>query len=504
MKRGRLLAIAAATWLLSSCALDTAPTPFTPEQALAERFTREELLADTEFLVQTIRDVHPQPYSQFDRADVVAARARLGDALQDNMSRVDYWRLVAPFVALFRDGHTRIGQPLEEWEWYRTGGPNLFPLALRFDSVGATVRSALSPEQHFASGTRIHEVNDRTVADLMSDGMAIFPFEQDRLRLWALNSRQTQLFALLWGWMGPFDVVAETPDGDRLTATVRGITAAEWNAGAETAGLRPAVAPAAPYSYALIAEGQLGYLDFRAHTDADRFTRFLREAFMSLQEQAPRALVIDLRNNPGGSSELNEQLLAYLTDRPVRQYSRIDVRASAIVKEEHRRRIPRPLRWLPAGFLGLFEPRLGSLLSAPDGALVSWVDDERSAGAQPLRWRGPVYALVGLNTFSAAADLAAVLQDYGIATLVGEETGGLASAHGDYHTVLLPHTRLRLDVSTKFYVRPSGVVDLRGVVPEVVVTGARDAIPEQDVAIRAVLQRLTSRASAGTLGLAMW
>jgi C-terminal processing protease CtpA/Prc len=101
-----------------------------------------------------------------------------------------------------------------------------------------------------------------------------------------------------------------------------------------------------------------------------------------------------------------------------------------------------------------------------------------------------VYVLIGINTFSAAADLAAAFQDYGLATLVGEETGGLASSHGDSYTAILPHTRLRLDVSTKFYVRPSGVAGGGGVVPDVHIAAGTEWTLDDDPAIRWILRNL--------------
>jgi C-terminal processing protease CtpA/Prc len=58
------------------------------------------------------------------------------------------------------------------------------------------------------------------------------------------------------------------------------------------------------------------------------------------------------------------------------------------------------------------------------------------------------------------------LKDYGLARLVGAETGGPASSFGELIPVPLPHTGLLLQISCKRFVRPSGVWSTRGVLPD--------------------------------------
>lgn len=461
-----------------------------------EGFSREQLLDDAGLIFTAIEAIHPDPYHAFDPSAAALARHTLEDLLRDGMTRLEFWRLAAPVVAHFRDGHTRLGAPEEEWNHVWSTGSNVFPLVLAFEGSGATVRADLSGDGFLPPGTRIRRINGRPVAELVREGTATLSFERDAVRLWALNRRQTANIFFVWGWTGPFGVAAELVSGEAVTATLPAISSEAWLSAAEAAGLRAAGPSPPPYSFSIEADGQLGYLDFRSHSDPVAFKRFLEEAFSALREHSPRALLIDLRHNAGGSSELNDPLVEYLTDRPVRQFSRMNVRASAAVKEQHRARLPRPIRWLPAGAFRLLHRDLGALLSAPDGAIVHWIPEETSAGRNRLRWHGPVFALVGLNTFSAAADLAAMLQDYELATIVGEETGGLASSYGDFLRMPLPHSQLTLDVSTKFYLRPSGVVDRRGVVPDLLVPATGDGDLSDDPAIQQIVEVLATEREA--------
>ena len=61
---------------------------------------------------------------------------------------------------------------------------------------------------------------------------------------------------------------------------------------------------------------------------------------------------------------------------------------------------------------------------------------------------------------------AATVKDYRLGTLVGEETGGLATCYGDIYPFDLPRTKIAVGVSHSRFVRPSGEDDGRGVVPD--------------------------------------
>lgn len=150
-----------------------------------------------------LETIHPEPYERLDSSEAAQSRVKLEQGLRDGMSRLQFWRLAAPAVALFRDGHTRMAQPEEEWERIWTSGSSVFPPVLVLDSTGATVEADLSSARRFPPGTRVRSINDRPVAELMREGMATLSYEHDRLRLWALNRSQTRMYAMVWDWTGP-------------------------------------------------------------------------------------------------------------------------------------------------------------------------------------------------------------------------------------------------------------------------------------------------------------
>jgi C-terminal processing protease CtpA/Prc len=156
-------------------------------------------------------------------------------------------------------------------------------------------------------------------------------------------------------------------------------------------------------------------------------------AFRQIQKDGVQDLIIDIRENGGGDPKTIDQVMNYLTDQPYQKC--------------HKCAFIRP-----------------------------W-DNITS------RYHGKIYLLIGPNTFSGAVILANILQDHRLATLNGEETTETSSfcAYITPGGDPLPGTGLRYMISTKCLIRPNGIVDGRGVIPDIIVeTTIDDMITGKD------------------------
>jgi C-terminal processing protease CtpA/Prc len=159
----------------------------------------------------------------------------------------------------------------------------------------------------------------------------------------------------------------------------------------------------------------------------------VKQAFRQIQEDGVQNLIIDIRENGGGRGESLDQFMNYLTDQPYQKCYKC-----AFIRP--------------------------------------WENVEN-------RYQGHVYLLIGPDTMSAAVILANILQDHQLATLVGEETAQTSSFCG--YVMIggepLPKTGLRYMVSGMCYIRPNGIVDGHGVIPDMIVkTTINDQITGND------------------------
>jgi hypothetical protein len=247
-------------------------------------------------------------------------------------------------------------------------------------------------------------------------------------------------------------VVTVGVNGVVQTQIVSGIAPSEQPpAQSQTSG-----AEAAPYTYVSLPDERSGLLDFRACVDLERFETFLQETFTQIQLAGNQSLIIDLRHNDGGTSDLGDALLGFLTDQAVMQYASMDIKASPQIQAYYRQQAE-----------GNKERRyFDEVVTAPGGTLLTIAGQPLVIHPNSLRFQGNVYVLIGRSTYSATVMLAATVKDYRLGVLVGEETGGLATQYADIYPFELPQTHLSAMVSHKRFARPSGRDDGRGVLPD--------------------------------------
>lgn len=85
------------------------------------------------------------------------------------------------------------------------------------------------------------------------------------------------------------------------------------------------------------------------------------------------------------------------------------------------------------------------------------------------RFTGELYLLTSPHTYSSASDFAAVVKDYRIGRIIGEETGGRRQNFGEVLTAHLPLSGIPFGVSCKVFYAPVPASDdvLRGTQPDV-------------------------------------
>lgn len=151
------------------------------------------------------------------------------------------------------------------------------------------------------------------------------------------------------------------------------------------------------------------------------------------------------------------------------------------------RYIPWYLRWFPVTWVNSDAKRF---FGAEDGEIIVLNGDTIQPGHNPLRYSGPTALLIGVKTFSSAVILADAVKEFGLATVIGEESGGHPSSFGEVFGGELTETQLRYFCSSAQFVRVNGVTDdHNGVVPDILVT---TTIGSEDSTIR-VAKEIISR-----------
>jgi hypothetical protein len=401
--------------------------------------------------------------------------------LDTRMTAVQFFGIVAPVVALIRDGHANVRLPDATLANWRAGELFLpFVVHVRHGRV-VVFRDLSDGRDQAAGGTAaggttvggtIESVNgmpaDRLVALFLrattGDGDVRSSRELDISGLTFAENVN-----LLAGLRAPFTVTIRPPGAAHVIQlhfpgsareALRDAWQARYPGDIELRTARP------PTEFSLLDSARVAILTIpgwgSSQADADKrdlrgtFTR----AFATMRDSGTRALIIDVRNNGGGEDEPARVLFSYIAQRPFRWYDRIIVNdtsryafAKYIVEPDSFD--PGMLRRRADGRYDLVgEPSLGRIFQPA----------EQSFG-------GAVFALMNGGSFSTSTEFVAQLKASRRATLIGEESGGAFQGNNSgFEPVLaLPNTGLRLRLPlASYYMAVSGHGgDRRGVMPDV-------------------------------------
>lgn len=448
------------------------------------RYPVENLRADFDALHAGLRAAHVDLYARRSKAEYDALhrtmRAELDAPLTAAEARVRFQR----FAAFGRVAHARVEPPMDAWETYRGSGGKAFPLFLRVVDDQVYVTDTVGDIAEVTAGDVLLEVDGQAVDDWLAPARALISADNDHLRDTQLETRLPMLAWLAHGARERFALTIRKADGRKID------TVAPARSRAEYGTLMAARAPRFELDWnareARMLDGGIAYLrpgpfydnrpDASSPWDNTAFLAFIDKAFADAIAGDARALLIDLRDNPGGDNAFSDPLLSWVADKPFRFTHRFEVRVSAQTTASNRKRLQdtgNAADSLSARFDALYRGK-------PDGARVEFPID----WAQPRadrRFEGKVFVLVNRHSYSNAVSVAAIVQDFGFGTVLGEETADLASTLGAMEQFTLPRTGIEVGYPKARILRPNGDARPRGVVPDIaidtpIVAGTEDVV----------------------------
>jgi len=408
----------------------------------------EEAIEDARYLRDRLETIHPNLYFATKKE---AVENRFDDILdrlraEENWSKKALYRELAPFVAGFKDGHTFLSVH-EEFEKYAAAGGKLFPLLVRIHDGRISVTANLRGTKPGA-GTLITAINGVAAGEVVRKmenlvGAARKPFIERKI------SRNFPIYLwVLFEFDGLYSIDYKTKDGREEKLNTAGITIDRYRERKDQVLGKRELNWELSFPRKDVALLTLN--TFRGNLKKE-FQKFVKNSFRRIKSQDAKYLIIDLRNNGGGSTELSDYLYRYVSGKPFRTFAEVRVRYSKPVRKEQN--ILNPITLFRVKVLG--------------EELITYRNDYHVPPKPKYRFDGELFVLTGPGTFSTAADFAATIKDVDAGKIVGAETGGLASSYGDVFSGELPNSGLDFGVSYKHFIRTGGFDDGRGVIPDI-------------------------------------
>jgi C-terminal processing protease CtpA/Prc len=197
--------------------------------------------------------------------------------------------------------------------------------------------------------------------------------------------------------------------------------------------------------------------------------------FNMIQEKGYKNLIVDVRDNGGGSDLNGRTVIDFITDKPYSEAlaSTFMMKRSKRYEKYFKCRSPWVIRWMVnlrtvSWFTDEDRKKLfKALLKTPYGEnLIAELPLQEPTENQ-YRFNGNVYVLSNHNSYSATTAFLGAVKDYGLGTIIGTETGDCPTGFGNNLYFELKNSRLRCHSSTTFIIRPNGDKDMtHGVKPD--------------------------------------
>ncbi len=441
-------------------------------QAQDLRFTPEQTSRDLDILRRALLDMHPglTKYGTAAQFDSAVADAR--QQLARGATRAEVFLAMTRLAAAIRCGHTWTN-PLNQAQAVQD---ELFgradKLPLRLSLIDDRFLVTASAVDGISGGDELLAVDGHPVADIV--GELLFYARADGSSDGKRRAQMSHLFEL--SAMDMYWPLLHPPKNGRYTLSVR-----TRGAAAPTDRTIDAVTPAARDSllrsrgvrlpdetWTMSITGDTAVMripTFSVEGADSVWQHWFRDAFAQLNARKVPVLILDIRDAEGGNTgDTADSLLSHLLRRPFVQ--------QAVRPESAYERVPYNLaRFLDTWNFGFFD-RTGKVTKGPGRnwylPALATTGDTIPAAAAP--YQGRTFLLVGPVNSSASFFFARRVQESGVATLVGQRTGGNMRGlnGGELAWIVLPNSGVSVDIplisSTPAAAQPDA-----SVVPDVVV-----------------------------------
>ncbi len=467
-----VLVLVAASW--QQVAAQRIPPPL-PKMAAAP------LIEDIVLLKKILEANHPSLYWYTPKDSIDHYFQETIAGITDSLNEPTYKNLVSKLVAHIRCGHTTVRFSKAYGKIAGLYRYPQFPLSIKaWDDSLVVLGSINRNDSIFKRGTIITAINQRTPAQLL-DTM----YQYISTDGYGINHKSQVISGNFPGWyktiLGDADSVYSIRYIDSTGIEKESIVNAyrpviDTNRKKEV--LRePRLTRREIRKLSLLNKRSM-VIDTAASTAYIRLTTFtggrlksfFRKSFKTLEKLSIQNLVMDLRENGGGSVSNSIRLTQYLIDKPFRVG---DTVAAISRKFSYGRYIkPTLIYWFAMNF-GASKEKDGKIH-------YRRYERHEYAPGEKHHYNGKVYLIQGGYTFSAATMFISQLQGQSNVKVVGEETGGGYYGNSAMHipkitlpnsgiVVSLPMYRLVMDKD-----RPKG----HGIMPDILVKPSSQAIKE--------------------------
>lgn len=452
MKRKSLVFFTISVFLFLSCGVkkySNTMEQLSTTEIINVKFTEKQISEDIDYFIKSVEEVSPFPYMNADSLTIQALANELkqkGDRMGNELY-LDFMRLSAAFNV----GHIYTFPPEAMLDEAIKNGDQFFPLFLKKNQGNWEIMGIIDntlPEKNI--GDRVTKINGMEMNEIIKQIQPLLAADGNSEEMIG-NSLPFLLWAVKIGH--PFS--AEIIHKESGLSEVVQLQGTNDLSKYRTQRPKNENEKLDDYITFEILDKNIGFIDAKSfyfvqnNKITKAFDKELEYYFAQLNEKGVSNLIIDLRENGGGSGYPAEAILQKIAHKPYQQEGGSTMRISAQFKA-FIDNLPRPIRLIAK------KGQMKNFYLHPIGTNVKEENKPSLPKKVKNRFNGQVYVLIGPNTHSAAMMMANAIEDFDLGILVGEPTKSIPRELSNALPLKTPNAKVAFVVPATLFTRANG------------------------------------------------
>lgn len=403
--------------------------------AFGQKLSPAQQISDFDDLCSKLESVHPDLYLYQSKKEYENNKMKIKASMTDSIKISDFYFKIAPFIANIKDGHSMMLPPItSDFVSYVKKDGKTMPLRIKAVENVFVVDYPIVMNSGFNEGDTIFSINGVDSKDILKKAYDLWRSEEDNgIKEAAVNTYLSLLFWHMYRWDDSYVFMVKHGN----TIEKKHLEGVPQSMAMKVRRERLSKNKPESFSCKFSSDYTQATLIIRNVYNEKALKEFCDSVFKEINYRKIPEIIIDMRNNTGGSSQCVERLISYFPHPEYVLYSKSQIKVSTYSKAYNKERHPEIY---------------SQICNIPDGELFvvkeSLIEDNRK---EANLYRGKIIVLVNNKTYSGASSFAHVMNKLGIASVEGE-TGCPTVYFGNFLPFTLPNSKIDYYITfAKFY-----------------------------------------------------
>lgn len=403
--------------------------------AFGQKLSPAQQISDFDDLCSKLESVHPDLYLYQSKKEYENNKMKIKASMTDSIKISDFYFKIAPFIANIKDGHSMMLPPItSDFVSYVKKDGKTMPLRIKAVKNVFVVDYPIVMNSGFNEGDTIFSINGVDSKDILKKAYDLWGSEKDNgIKEAAVNTYLSLLFWHMYRWDDSYVFMVKHGN----TIEKKHLEGVPQSMAMKVRRERLSKNKPESFSCKFSSDYTKATLIIRNVYNEKALKEFCDSVFKEINYRKIPEIIIDMRNNTGGSSQCVERLISYFPHPEYVLYSKSQIKVSTYSKAYNKERHPEIY---------------SQICNIPDGELFvvkeSLIEDNRK---EANLYRGKIIVLVNNKTYSGASSFAHVMNKLGIASVEGE-TGCPTVYFGNFLPFTLPNSKIDYYITfAKFY-----------------------------------------------------